>query len=933
MTAAANIAWLARFKLGPAVDKTASTHHDAFFSYYQVSSPSSLRDLSLRVFQNFDSYFCFTLSEHAAKEKRRFFLDIDVNKKPEEPKYDVEQVMFFVRILQEFLRKRISSGLEVEAQWGKFDPKDDGAIWKWVWNSEKAADGWKRVDPFTAVLMNSVVDPNEANPVHPFSTWHIVWPFVTVSTGRAMHLLKEFVENYEPAKMSPILKYVDAQCVGRGTLRGFMCDTLDKQEKNLPGGRPFKFGFFVDSLGNLLGHDILEFLGLTPSTNGSYQELALKIWKATSLLYGRPEFSLPSPVDSVLPPPPILPIPASPTIDVSRNRRSPHDFEPPTVPKANDVDYSRFMATEAARVVKWYQKRWPYQKDEYNPEFCNHFIQKRYETTWEHLDKAEKGEVLNDLTDWACLYMNNFAAMIQFMTKSVVVVKHWRLWQSNKPEFVMKKLGDAHNVFRAGSDFCVKHKSWKKGECINAFSAWEKSKFCLKYDNITLVNPHTLRPQEFNLWLGFDMRNDEATAIWKDWNIVGPRTKKRVDLQMFLDHIYSFLCSKNPDVYNYVIKWLAMTLQYPFERKDSALVFISQEGIGKDLIFTNTLGKIMGQQHFLNTPDVNDIAGKFTGAIEGKFVVVFDEAFEVKGKKLQKLKSLITEKTMRVEKKGVDAYFVPNYVSIIINSNIQHANIFEVSSRARRYLMSFCDSSIAGCTDYFGDLVEWMGIGDSAKDDVCRGIRSVAYFLYNLDISDFNPRIIPHTKYMVLQKLATMPDVHLWWYECLVSGYVVPKVADSVPLGAPNEENINIQFTDDEQLVSKTSLYNQFIDWCHRQYKKPLPITSFFLRLRDVLAYETRRPRGPSQGSSRPRILTLPSLKACRESFKHFYRGMTFEEDISNLNATASVESMFQPAPHWGAAPSISLSTSSTSPIPITLDDDGDEHMTSDGEK
>jgi hypothetical protein len=252
----------------------------------------------------------------------------------------------------------------------------------------------------------------------------------------------------------------------------------------------------------------------------------------------------------------------------------------------------------------------------------------------------------------------------------------------------------------------------------------------------------------YNSFTGFDYY-DDGKAV--DDEAIRP----------FLDHIFIYWCNRNQASYLYTLKLFALWLQKPHVKSRVAMVIRSDdEGAGKGIIF-NYFSRIMGAYDDISGTmgcwrqihDADKIFGRFNSMLEGACVLWLDEALWAGDKKnVGKLLGLITEPSITVERKGFDSYTCQSYVNMIMTSNSEW--IVPASSSSRRFFVLDVDNSLAGVqtaesTAYFNKLASVP-------------VQDLANFFFRLDISDFNPQMIPQTEALLDQKLISMPSSHRW---------------------------------------------------------------------------------------------------------------------------------------------------------------------------
>lgn len=134
--------------------------------------------------------------------------------------------------------------------------------------------------------------------------------------------------------------------------------------------------------------------------------------------------------------------------------------------------------------------------------------------------------------------------------------------------------------------------------------------------------------------------------------------------------------------------------------------------------------------------------GNFNAHLQHCSVVYADEAFFAGDRSHESvLKGLITEETILIEPKGVDSYQVKNCIHLIMTSNSEW--VVPAGADARRYFV--LDVSDAHMQDlkYFAAITQQMERGGRA---------ALLHYLLNLDLSDFDIRLVPQTAALDDQK-------------------------------------------------------------------------------------------------------------------------------------------------------------------------------------
>ena len=251
----------------------------------------------------------------------------------------------------------------------------------------------------------------------------------------------------------------------------------------------------------------------------------------------------------------------------------------------------------------------------------------------------------------------------------------------------------------------------------------------------------------YNLWRGFAVKP-----------VAGDRHNP------FLKHILENLCLGNSRVYDYIIGWMARTVQTPARAGEAAIVLRGKKGTGKSF-FAKTFGHLFGA-HYIQIADAKHLTGNFNAHLRDALVVFGDEAFFAGDKKHEGvLKMLITENQLFVEPKGVDAMAVPNFTHIIMASNSEW--VVPAGADERRFLVLDVSDHRMKDVEYFKNLGDQMDKG---------GYGHLLHFLKNYDLSNFEVRLVPSTEGLVNQKLRSLGPFEQWWFTKLEQGKLLEGV-------------------------------------------------------------------------------------------------------------------------------------------------------------
>jgi len=285
---------------------------------------------------------------------------------------------------------------------------------------------------------------------------------------------------------------------------------------------------------------------------------------------------------------------------------------------------------------------------------------------------------------------------------------------------------------------------WRGGKAIKLGKFWLEHPNRRQYAGVSFVpnGPDVLPGNIKNLWLGFAVQ------------------PKQGNCDLILKHITEVLANGDVDYANYILNYLAWTVQNPDRQAEVVLIFKGSEGTGKGLLgrlimdfFGSAAMHISSSRH---------LVGNFNAHLDGTVALFADEAFWAGDKAARgAFFALITEPYLTVERKGIDAKQVINRLHIIMATNEDWVVPAEYDSR--RYAVFEVSDKYKQSSTYFRCIYDQIDNG---------GREAFLFELLHRDICDFHPRHIIKTKAFrdqVINSLGPMPS---WWLGLLEDGFI-----------------------------------------------------------------------------------------------------------------------------------------------------------------
>ena len=279
----------------------------------------------------------------------------------------------------------------------------------------------------------------------------------------------------------------------------------------------------------------------------------------------------------------------------------------------------------------------------------------------------------------------------------------------------------------------------------NFYQIWSEDPEMVEYLEV-VFNCDVLRvlPTQYNLFDGFAHFNSLQS--------------ENVDLSPIFEHMKS-LVNYNEEHFDYVLNWLAQLVQQPHILPHTTLIFISEEGVGKDL-FSKFISNVINDKYTHNTEKLENICGKFNSILGGKLLITINETNPVESReRMENIKFIITADKITIEGKHKDPIKADNFCRFIFFSNRLFAFPVENGSRrpvifkaSEKYLP--INFGVDANKTYFTNLADKI-YGNKQYQ------KAFLEFLKSKDISNFNPKDISKSElHQELEENSISPIVH-----------------------------------------------------------------------------------------------------------------------------------------------------------------------------
>ena len=321
----------------------------------------------------------------------------------------------------------------------------------------------------------------------------------------------------------------------------------------------------------------------------------------------------------------------------------------------------------------------------------------------------------------------------------------------------------------------------------------KKDSFLLRYSNRQVKTQipdgkggyHFLRQPLGQVWLSHRNRRQyrgivfvpggegvisRCLNIWQGWGVM----PKAGDWGLIRAHIEEVIAAGNAEYADYVMRWIAWSIQNPAAPAEVALVLIGEKGVGKGTL-VRLLERIFGA-HAFQVTSREEVIGKFNGHLENCVLFVADEAYWGGDKRcVGRLQGLITEPRLPIERKGFDLIWVPNYLHVVMLA--EPGWVIPAGRYERRYAALWVSDLRREDREYFRALHRQIKEG---------GAEAMMWDLARMGLGGWHPREIPESllKGAALQRQQafTLPPLEQWYFGLLKDGRVPGALVNNNPL-------------------------------------------------------------------------------------------------------------------------------------------------------
>jgi hypothetical protein len=411
--------------------------------------------------------------------------------------------------------------------------------------------------------------------------------------------------------------------------------------------------------------------------------------------------------------------------------------------------------------------------------------------------------------------------------------------EARRGEFseVVERMNENNAVLLTGGSVRIVHRDKVGGVHIMAPRDFNTLMYNRK---VTIVQGDKMKEYtEAEIWMGAEERrecirgmgffpneplwHEGYVNIWKGWGV----EPKPGNWEMFNLHIKHILCGGDDELHAFVLDWVADIIQDPMNPKGTAIVMHGKEGTGKGT-FCEIVGKIVGKAHYKHVTNERHLTGNFNYHLMDGLLVFADEVVYGGSRSTAGiLKSMVTEKQLVCERKGIDSFMYDNRSRLCVASNEDW--FIPAGPESRRWLVLEVNDKKANDANYFKLLYKQM--------EEEGGLEAMMYDLMEREITSNLAKAIETEGLQIQRSIykATGDSVDVWLDECI----------GKQDLGCPDANDDGSKHSNWPDDVDRMDLFNAYMTWANDKKARTKGNAHFYRKVEEY-GFIKHRPRTAS---------------------------------------------------------------------------------------
>jgi len=368
----------------------------------------------------------------------------------------------------------------------------------------------------------------------------------------------------------------------------------------------------------------------------------------------------------------------------------------------------------------------------------------------------------------------------------------------DKHDFVRTTTGDFKNLVAANLPPILVGDRY-----VPAAEYWLKSKY-RREGKIVMEYPGQETEGDINQYHGFAIK---------------PIPCRPDEIQLFLDHTLTVICSGNKVHYEYLLDLMAKKLQNPLSLMGIGLVLKGKEGTGKSS-FGEIFRLIIGATHATKVTSRDSLLGAYAGGMANKVLVIGEEAvFSAHKGEAERLKALITESPIDWNNKFVKQWSQKNCLMLIFTTNEDWAIPAGMDSR-RFFALKINDIYKKDSPYWTEQFMPLMGKDDRDQPRNPEYLGKILHFFLTRKITNDLSKAMETEELVEQRKLTNANSMEAAFVEWVRRVFVESKEDESLIEGAGKEFSFAVVTFQKGQWIEAANMYADFRAFYNRYYSK-----------------------------------------------------------------------------------------------------------------
>jgi len=288
----------------------------------------------------------------------------------------------------------------------------------------------------------------------------------------------------------------------------------------------------------------------------------------------------------------------------------------------------------------------------------------------------------------------------------------------------------------------------------------------------------------------------------------------------FKDMYKEILCNNNQKSFDFEIKKLASIIQRPEIKTEALSIFKAGQGVGKSFLLMFLMKYVFGKHLSITIYDQKLLTARFNSHLAGKIFVILEEGVDLSNTNdISMFKGMIRAPVINIEYKQINVFDTMDCCMnfFIATNNDFNRLLGESDERVTNF--NVCSEKYKRNTKYFGEKSDLLNNFEAGNH--------IFHYLANLDLSEFDVRVVPENNEKLLKKIEASPSIIRFFYKLYKNDFDEDS-QNEIPFTDEHGREIKLQMgieslTDEDNWQKITTIMCNYKKICESDFNtKPL---------------------------------------------------------------------------------------------------------------